>query len=373
MMAMTLSTTSLKILWFSILTTLFLAASAMNSPNELSDCDVIVSLPDTTAFPYTEVRIPIFVDNFRDTVLGFALWIQTDRPGDVMAFQTDSTISTDTTYWRCVAGSPPSCTDSIAVPPESTWHFIHIDSYAVEIANFDTTGTLIAGWEYVNTRSFSGIGTDLLVVGIANLPGGPVQKGFGPQTGGTLIKLLADVFDDIDPFTDSTVQLFINKDISDCNFIAVSDPNWSPCIPDTFWDTNGFVCTQWLIDSTQNPPDTTVCLNWEQTRAPPWDSIVTTMNIQYVLDTTLVCINNGSVRILPPYICADLNGDSTAGNILDLNFLVNRIFRSGPQSVPPAAADVNCDGGNGNILDLNMIINRIFRSGPPLCNGQSCN
>ena len=369
---MSVGNTSRRIFWLLILAIFFLATSAMNSPNESSDCDIIVSLPNTTAFPFTELAIPVFLDNLGDTIVGFSIWIQTSGTPGAMAFQTDSGISMDTTYWQCVSGTPPNCTDSINVPPDSVWDFIHVDSYAVVIANFDTTGTLIAGWEYVDTRSFSGNGTDLLVVGIANLPGGPIIKGFAPQVGGTLIKILADVFEDTDPFTDSIVHLQINRDLKDNLNFATSPPQnfWLP-IP--FLDTNCFVCTQWDIDNTQNPPETLGCLAYMQTPFPPCDSMEIVLDTFYMLDTSKICLNNGSVKILPPYICGDLNGDGNVGNILDLTFLVNRIFRGGPESNPPQAGDVNCDGGNGNILDLTKIVDRIFRSGPPLCTAPSCN
>ncbi len=66
----------------------------------------------------------------------------------------------------------------------------------------------------------------------------------------------------------------------------------------------------------------------------------------------------------------DFNGDNGASaNILDLNYLVNDIFRSGPDSPCSAEADVNGDGRASTILDLNYLVNDIFRSGPdmPVC------
>ncbi len=359
-----------RILCTTLFALLIPAASALNSPNESSACEIIITMPNTFSFPFSASTIPIFMDNLNDTIVGFSLWIQIDRP-NVMVFQNDSALEIDTTYWRCVAGSPPSCTDSISVPPDSTWDFIHVDSYNVVQGNFDTSGTLIAGWEYVRTRSFSGNGTDLLIVGIANLPGGPITKGVAPQTGGTLIKFLTDVFEDTDPFTDSVVNVYINKDLmGNLNFATAPPRNF--WLPTEFFDTNCYVCTQWDIDNTQNPPETLGCLGWMQTAFPPCDSIFVTIDTNYVLDTTKVCINNGSVKILPPYICGDLNGDGAVGNILDLTFLVDRIFRGGPPPHPLQAGDVNCDGGNGNILDLTRIVDRIFRGGSPLCNGPGC-
>ncbi|HEX2897341.1 MAG TPA: thrombospondin type 3 repeat-containing protein [candidate division Zixibacteria bacterium] len=59
----------------------------------------------------------------------------------------------------------------------------------------------------------------------------------------------------------------------------------------------------------------------------------------------------------------DVNYDGTDANILDLNFLVNRIFRGGVNPGCPSEADVNSDGTSGNIVDLNFLVNRIFRGG----------
>ena len=369
---MALGKMSHKIIWLSVLATLMLAATAMNSPQESAIPRITAFVGDTTALPgATNTVISAFIDNNFDSVVGFSLWIQLSGPTGVMVFQTDSGIDIDTTYWRCVTGSPPNCTDSISVPKESSYTFIHVDTYDVEIGSFDTTGTLIAGWEYVDTRSFSGNGSDLLIVGIANLPGGPVKKGFAPQQGGRLIKLLADVADIEDTVSDRIVLLQINKYFKDyLNF--VTSPNQNIWLPIPFLDTNGWVCTQWSIDNSVNPPETLGCGAYERTSTPPWDSIEVILDTSYVLDTVKVNLFNGTLVVLPGFFCGDLNADQAVGNILDLTFCVDRIFRGGPPSDPPAASDVNCDGSNGNILDLTKIVDRIFRGGPPLCTGGAC-
>jgi uncharacterized Ntn-hydrolase superfamily protein len=63
------------------------------------------------------------------------------------------------------------------------------------------------------------------------------------------------------------------------------------------------------------------------------------------------------------YNCGDLNIDFQPYNILDLNFLVNYIFRGGTLPSILDAADLDGSGGNPNILDLNILVNYIFRSG----------
>jgi len=69
-------------------------------------------------------------------------------------------------------------------------------------------------------------------------------------------------------------------------------------------------------------------------------------------------------------IRGDVNGDGNNGNILDLNFLVNYIFRMSGNPGPCAGeSDVDGDGTSANIVDLNFMVDRIFRGGTemPLC------
>lgn len=71
----------------------------------------------------------------------------------------------------------------------------------------------------------------------------------------------------------------------------------------------------------------------------------------------------------PPSSCCigirgDLDGNGTNNTILDLNYLVNDIFRGGPASPCSIEADLNSDGSPSTILDLNFLVNDIFRGGP---------
>ena len=327
---MTSQKTYRKVTSLTLVALLLLAVPVMNSPNENQDCEVSISIGDTTAFPNTaNIAIPISIDNPVDTIIGFQLWIQLAGqlfPPGILIFQTD----------------------------------------------IDTTGTLIAGWEYIESQSLSGNGTDLLIIGIADIPGGLITPGFAPQSGGTLFNLLADVLDVSDTVTNRIVNMAINTIFIDNFNIVTSDPSWSPWAYETYWDTIGWICTDWLIDTTQNPPDTVACLSWQHTSIPPWDSIVVVLDSIISLDTTRICITDGSLEVLLSYICGDANGDGTPGNILDLTFLVDRIFRGGPGSDPPEASDFNCDGFYGNILDLTMIVDFIFRGGDPLCSAPEC-
>jgi hypothetical protein len=59
----------------------------------------------------------------------------------------------------------------------------------------------------------------------------------------------------------------------------------------------------------------------------------------------------------------DANSDGANANILDLTFLVDRIFRGGAPAACPQEADCNSDGTTSNILDLTFMVDRIFRGG----------
>lgn len=54
-------------------------------------------------------------------------------------------------------------------------------------------------------------------------------------------------------------------------------------------------------------------------------------------------------------------------NTIDLNLMINYIFRLGPAPNPFEIGDANCDGTPMQILDLNILINYLFRLGSPPC------
>lgn len=67
-----------------------------------------------------------------------------------------------------------------------------------------------------------------------------------------------------------------------------------------------------------------------------------------------------------PYIPGDANSDGNI-NLLDLTFLVDRVFRGGPEPEPVLAGDCNCDS-NVNLLDLTFMVDYVFRGGQvPSC------
>ncbi|MDH4223247.1 MAG: dockerin type I domain-containing protein, partial [candidate division Zixibacteria bacterium] len=59
----------------------------------------------------------------------------------------------------------------------------------------------------------------------------------------------------------------------------------------------------------------------------------------------------------------DLNGDGKI-DVSDAIFLINFLFKGGPEPNPPSAGDLNCDCVT-TVSDIIYLINRLFRGGPP--------
>ena len=69
-----------------------------------------------------------------------------------------------------------------------------------------------------------------------------------------------------------------------------------------------------------------------------------------------------------PYGCCigitgDLNADGSDNTILDLNFMISKIFRGGPDPLCSPEGDLDGNGTPLQILDLNFMVNKIFRGG----------
>jgi hypothetical protein len=62
------------------------------------------------------------------------------------------------------------------------------------------------------------------------------------------------------------------------------------------------------------------------------------------------------------FACGDANHDGRL-NLLDVSFIINDLYRGGPDPEEPQAADVNSDG-KINLLDISYIINYMYRGGP---------
>jgi hypothetical protein len=124
---------------------------------------------------YVDAGVPTgyltaYIRNPIDSVAGFKIWMQLDRP-DVIAF---------------VPTTPP-----------------HLD--------FDTVGSVIRGWQVLDVRSVIGSVFDVQVVALTDFPELPGQPGFGPSSSlRHLIRIPFVVLPGTDTMADPTVHVLLN-------------------------------------------------------------------------------------------------------------------------------------------------------------------
>jgi aminopeptidase N len=71
------------------------------------------------------------------------------------------------------------------------------------------------------------------------------------------------------------------------------------------------------------------------------------------------------ILVTEGYIRGDANHDLVV-DVGDVVYIVNYLYRGGPEPLPLESADVNCDGVV-NVGDVVYLINYLFRGGPPPC------
>ena len=274
-----------------------------------------VELPDTTVESSAQgVTIPIYMRNHVDTVSGFVLQLFLDQP-DIIDLRAD----------------------------------------------FETSGTLVENWEYVQSNQLGGQSTNLRLVGLAELGTPPITPGIAPQVDSIpLIKIKINVHDIPDTAQDRTVNIHISH--NDLFNFGFSDPqgNLIGTIRDSIQDTIYWNCLVWEGDT---------CTEWEWLEEPinPDDSFLVIWVPYSYLDLDAVIISDGSIMVTGGYICGDVDGNGSGPDIADLVYLVQYMFSGGP--APTAMAATNCAGGDGlDIADLVCFVNFMFSGGdPPLC------
>lgn len=331
------------------------------SPVKAQVEDVVVVVADTTG-PAGERNsvISVFLDNYRDTIAGIELWLRLSRP-DLIKFQTDTVTKFDTTYWDCLQFVGPNCVDSVA-DSNGVYSFLRVKQTLVSVGSFDTTGTLLSGYQYLDARSLAGNGLDLKVTGIADVngvPGAPV--GILPQSGGLLFRLLADISYVPDTLSDRIVTIYPDVFLDHLNF---SRPNGTSIGVNSVVspDSNFYRCTAWL------PPGNTVCLNWQQVPGPPYDSLFVGLDTSAVLDTTKIKLFGGNLTVGPGG-CGNIDGDPLGSvDIGDLTFLVDHLFITFTPLPNPGAANLDCDSeGSIDIGDLTVLVDHLFITFTPFC------
>jgi hypothetical protein len=345
----------------------------------------------------------VYIDNFDDDVFAFELWLVLERT-DIMFFQTDIIEKIDTNYWICeeydqdsvcidsVAGWPDqswwkclefdpivtdSCIDSIQLGPDDDWEWtimpqwdtFYVDTSYPTVGTIDTSGSLISGWESVETRSFNPDQIDVKVTARSNVnftdgnTPPPIPAG---QSGGVLFRLLGDIYNIPDTQVVRDVGIVIRAAPAD-NFVF-SRPNGTQIglAYEPYVDTNCYRCEYWSGDE---------CLSWKLYSWPPCDSIYVFTDSHPYIDTTYpghigsVVLDHGRLTVLGGMACGNVNGDEEGKiNLADITFLISTVYLSGPPSDPPCLANTNCDAEcKVNLADITTLIDHVYLSQTPLC------
>lgn len=329
--------------------------------------DIIVTVGDTTGNPgQANSAITVYLDNFKDTISAFELWLQLDRP-DIMIFQTDTQRVIDTTYWKCDLGSYPNCSHEVATDSAHAQK-VKIDTVLAVIGNIDTANTLISGWDLVATRSMSGTKYDIKVTALADDYAKPgTRMGIRPQQGGVLFRLRGDILNVPPDMQDRTAKIRPNADVVQ-GFFNFSRPNGTAIGIVTVIgpDTNYYRCNAW---APPGPPINYNCMQWIKVGEPPYDSMVIKLDTTGYLDTNKVKLFAGSLTALGGWVCGNVDGELPANvDISDLSYLIGYMFLGGPE--PAAMQTANCDcspDGIIDISDLSALIDNLYISFNPLC------
>jgi len=298
-------------LWTTAFALLVFLSLLNGNPIPAQTPELILTVPDTTAPPgQVGALLNIYLSNYSDTIAGFQFVLVSERP-DLVSFNFDN-------------------------------------------GGFDTTGTLVSGFEYVQGIDRAGDQSEIWFRCIANLVPPPITPGFPPQQGGVAVKI---------PFNTATIpDSILTSVISVTTPTDFSDPwgNSIGVVTETIYDTTFYLCNLWQSDS---------CLEWFEVNpdSAGYDSMAIDSSLYGYLDTTIVIINDGSITVEgpSPELQCDFDGDDQI-TVADVTILVQCLF--GVPYPPPEVCETECDT-NGNdmvdVADLTYLVSYLFCGGPP--------
>lgn len=276
--------------------------------------EIILQVNDTTVSPSdTTFYLSVFLTNVLQSVAGVEMTISAGQSG---LFRLPDSLLIDTTI---VCIDPQDC-----IPADTI-----VDT--VMTAPVSLTGSAIAGWDFVQARALSPYTFRLAAV--ADFPGGPSPAPIAPGGPRLLCRMILkrEVDPDVlDTLHDRTVQWNVAPGVT-----SFSDP------------TGKSIGLQ----------DSVTCLD------PPACSQLDTV---FYYDPNINIYVSGASTFAPACMRGDTNGNDVI-NSADIIFLVNYVFKGGPQpGCQGQAGDVNCTGVV-NSADLIYLVNYVFKGGPAPC------
>jgi len=278
-------------------------ASVLEIVLSLDSMEVGVSEPGTW--------LPISLTNISQVVGGFEVSLLLDRP-DLFRFSSDSVVETTIV-----------CIDTIDCDPADTT----IDT--VLNSPVDTVGFATAGWDFVQGRALTTINLKIAALADQGVPNGDAIEPGGPRQVCRVYLERIVPADVLDTLTDRSAHIFI-----DASGTSFSTPEGT---------------TIGRVDSLACSPSITQC-----------DSMIT---VSYT-DTTAFQYFDGARTFTDACVRGDVN-ESGSINSADIIFLVNFVFKGGPEPLCNSTqGDVNCNGIT-NSADIIFLVNFVFKGGPP--------
>ena len=283
------------------------------SPLPAQTPSLIVTLPDTTLQSGQSAWLPIYMLNYDDAIAGVQFTMVLRDP-QLAAFDL---------------GGP----------------------------YFDTTGTLLSGWELVDGYDTSGIGASLTLYGLANtLPDNHVYTPPIPAYGGGALKPLIRVPVRAMGIPDSS-ETSTALEFDGLLEFATPDAQLVGIVTELIIDTLYLRCVERIDDS---------CVSWNEVdpHQSGYDTVVVDSTRIGYIDSTVVVGRDGSVTVLQAMSC-DITGDA-AVTLTDLTCLVQFLFN---QNRPPACLYYgNCNFADPDVLNLSDVtglVRYLFHDGPP--------
>ena len=302
---------SVSRLWITVFVALVLSSLSTNHSAQAQVPELVFSVPDTSvASGEVETLLNIYITNYFDTIAGFQFVLVSERP-DLVSFNFDN-------------------------------------------GGFDTAGTLVSGFEYVQSIDRAGDQSEIWFRCIANLPFDTINyRGFPPQQGGVAVKIPYDTA----PLPDSVLTSIISVTTP----VDFSDP-WGyslGVVTETIYDTTFYLCNLWQNDT---------CLEWLEVDpdSTGYDSLYVDTSLYGYLDTTRVIIIDGSITVQGSRLQCDFDSDGGI-TVVDLITFVQCLFGN-PPPPPEVCQAIECDAdGSGavNVADITYLVNYLFFGGSP--------
>ncbi len=273
----------------ALLSVVLLSAFSLSSANATER--IILSLDTVGVAPGHPGELRIWLTNPVDSIAGFQVWIRVNRPNFVML--------------------------GLGV---------------------DTTGTLLSGWEYVQSSTLGGDGYDLLLTALRNDITPPALPAYAPHSARNLLaKIPVTLVSNPDTLFENTAELSIEHNFVERFSFADQSGNDIVATTTIISDTNCYQCLQWMGN---------ICLAWEQVALPPCDSTWITVDTVGVLDTNAFRVDNSQVILrecTTILLAGDIDLDGAPWTVGDMTELIRYIAGDTSEIPLPTNADINGD------------------------------